>query len=190
MCARRSEDERADGAAAGGVQTCAPLGARVRFWAPDDVAALWHHALRVCRLVAGGDLDDWKCVAQMIDSFEQTWDVKRDPKWRRRYRIFERDGWRCRVPGCSSRRNLHAHHVIYRSHGGCDDDDNLAVLCATHHQQGIHAGRLRCHGSADGFLRWELGVGAGGPPVLTAVEDVLLAGGEGCVAAMAEERGT
>ena len=190
MCARRSEDERADGAAAGGVQTCARLGARVRFWAPDDVAALWHHALRVCRLVAGGDLDDWECVARMIDSFEQTWDVKRDPKWRRRYRIFERDGWRCRVPGCSSRRNLHAHHVVYRSHGGCDEDDNLAVLCATHHQQGIHAGRLRCHGSADGFLRWELGVGAGGPPVLTAVEDVLLAGGEGCVAAMAEERGT
>ena len=80
---------------------------------------------------------------------------------------------------------MHAHHVIYRSHGGCDDDENLAVLCATHHQQGIHAGRLRCHGSADGFLRWELGVGAGGPPVLTAVEDVLLAEGEGQVSASA-----
>ena len=163
------------------VQTCARSGARsgsrVRFWAPDDVAALWHHALRVCRLAEGGDLDDWQCVARMIDSFEETWDVKRDAKWRRRYRIFERDGWRCRVPGCSSRRNLHAHHVIYRSHGGCDDDENLAVLCATHHQQGIHAGRMRCRGSADGFLRWEFGVAAGGPPVMTAIEDVLLADG-------------
>jgi hypothetical protein len=179
-CARRFE-ESADGMAAGEVQTCARPGARVRFWAPDDVAALWHHALRVCRLVAGGDLDDWECVARMIDSFERTWDVTRDPKWQRRYRIFERDGWRCRVPGCSSRRNLHAHHVIYRSHGGCDEDENLVVLCATHHQQGVHAGRLRCHGSADGFLRWELGIGACGPPVMTSVEDVLITEGDGPV---------
>ena len=161
------------------VQTCARPGGRVRFWAPDDVAALWHHALRVCRLVAERHLDDWECVARMIDSFEETWDVKRDATWRRRYRIFERDGWRCRVPGCSSRRNLHAHHVIYRSHGGCDDDQNLAVLCATHHQQGIHAGRLRCRSSAGGFLRWEFGVAAGAPPLLTAVEDVLLGDGSG-----------
>jgi hypothetical protein len=166
------------------VQTCARLGARIRFWAPDDVAALWHHALRVCRLVAERDLDDWECVARMIDSFKKTWEVKRDAKWRRRYRIFERDGWRCRVPGCSSRRNLQVHHVIYRSHGGPDDDDNLAVLCATHHQQGIHAGRIRCRGSADSYLYWELGVCSGGPPVLRTVEDVLLADRQGAVAAM------
>jgi hypothetical protein len=176
-CARRPEDEWADGLAAGGVQTCARPGSRVRFWAPDNVAALWHHALRVCRLVAGCDLDDWECVARMIDSFELTWDVRRDAKWRRRYRIFERDGWRCRAPGCSSRRNLQAHHVIYRSQGGCDEDDNLAVLCATHHQQGIHAGRLRGRGSTDGFLRWEFGVGSGGAPILTAIEDVLVRDG-------------
>ncbi len=183
-CARPFEDAPAGGAADGAMQMCARPGARVRFWAPDDVAAIWHHALRVCRLAAGSDLDDWQCVGRMIDSFEQTWDVKRDAKWLRRYRIFERDGWRCRVPGCSSRRNLHAHHVIYRSHGGCDEDDNLAVLCATHHQQGIHTGRLRCRGSTDGFLRWEFGVGSGGPPVLTSVEDVLLTDSECEVDAM------
>jgi len=173
-CARRSDDAMADDPAAGGVQMCARRGARVRFWAPDDVALLWRHALRVCRLAAGRDLDDWECVVRMIDSFEETWDVERDATWRRRYRIFERDGWRCRVPGCSSRRNLHAHHVIYRSRGGCDDDGNLAVLCAAHHQQGIHAGRLRCRGSADRPLFWEFGVASRGPPLLTAVEDVLL----------------
>lgn len=36
----------ADGAAADGVQTCASSRSRVRFWAPDDVAAFWQHALR------------------------------------------------------------------------------------------------------------------------------------------------
>jgi hypothetical protein len=161
------------------VQMCAPSRSRVRFWAPDDVAALWQHALNVCRLVENGPEDgrplrDWECVALMIASFLHTWDVSGDPKWRRDHRIFERDGWRCRVPGCSSRRNLQVHHVIYRSHGGGDEDDNLAVLCATHHLQGIHAGRLRCRGSCEGHLRWEFGSGPGGAPIMTTVEEVLL----------------
>jgi hypothetical protein len=186
------------------VQMCARSRSRVRFWAPDDVAALWQHALNVCRLVEkwpgesgpgehrpaetaphevppadggpanGRSLEDWECVARMIDSFLHTWDTSDDTKWRRDHRIFVRDGWRCRVPGCSSRRNLQVHHVIYRSHGGGNEDDNLAVLCATHHLQGIHAGRLRCRGSCEGTLYWEFGGGHGGPPVMTTVEDVIV----------------
>jgi hypothetical protein len=31
--------------------------------------------------------------------------------------VFARDGWRCTVPGCTSQRNLHAHHVLFRSAG-------------------------------------------------------------------------
>lgn len=161
-------------AAGDGVQTCASSWSRVRFWAPDDVAALWQHALNVCRLVEGRPLADWECVARMIVSFLHTWDVSGDPKWRRDHRIFERDGWRCRVPGCSSRRSLQVHHVIYRAHGGGNEDDNLAVLCATHHLQGIHTGRLRCRGSCEGHLRWEFGGGHGDAPVMTTVEEVLL----------------
>jgi len=164
----------ADAASGDGVQTCASSWSRVRFWAPDDVAALWQHALNVCRLAEGRPLADWECVARMIASFLHTWDVSGDPKWRRDHRIFERDGWRCRVPGCSSRRNLQVHHVIYRAHGGGNEDDNLAVLCATHHLQGIHTGRLRCRGSCAGHLRWEFGGGHGGAPVMTTVEEVLL----------------
>ena len=187
MCAGAAADGRVQtcaGSANGkGVQTCAPLRARIRFWAPDDVAALWQHALNVCRLVEGGPvegrpLEDWECVARMIASFLRTWDVSGDAKWRRDHRIFERDGWRCRVPGCSSRRNLQVHHVIYRSHGGGNEDDNLAVLCATHHLQGIHAGRLRCRGSCEGHLRWEFGGGHGGEPIMTTIEEVILDPGE------------
>jgi len=180
---------------------CARSRSRVRFWAPDDVADLWHHALNVCRLVETqpadspnegplGDrppdgqaeaglqerrsLEDWECVTRMIDSFLHTWDASSDTKWRRDHRIFVRDGWRCRVPGCSSRRNLQVHHLIYRSHGGGNEDDNLAVLCATHHLQGIHSGRLRCRGSCEGILRWEFGGGHGGAPIMTTVEEVIL----------------
>ncbi|HEV8700739.1 MAG TPA: HNH endonuclease signature motif containing protein [Candidatus Polarisedimenticolia bacterium] len=162
---------------------CASSRSRVRFWAPNDVADLWQHALNVCRLLEVGAVDaspleDWECVARMIASFLHTWDVSGDPKWRRDHRIFERDGWRCRVPGCSSRQSLQVHHVIYRSHGGGNEDDNLAVLCATHHLQGIHAGRLRCRGSCEGHLRWEFGVGHGGAPIMTTVEEVILKPGE------------
>ena len=37
---------------------------------------------------------------------------------RREDRIYARDGWRCQAPGCSSRRNLEAHHVVHRARGG------------------------------------------------------------------------
>jgi hypothetical protein len=47
------------------------------------------------------------------------------------------------------------HHLVFRSHGGGEDDGNLVTLCATHHLRGIHRGRLRCHTLPDGWLAWE-----------------------------------
>ncbi|MFQ5876407.1 MAG: hypothetical protein ACE5JH_01760 [Acidobacteriota bacterium] len=138
---------------------------RISFWAPTDVAALWHSALRACRGVAGRDLRDWECLVMLIRSLRETWDNPGDAGWRRRYRIFERDGWRCRVPGCSSRSNLNEHHIIFRSRGGGDEDDNLITLCVGHHQRGIHQGWLRCSGRANSDLWWELGVRPDGPPL-------------------------
>jgi hypothetical protein len=81
--------------------------------------------------------------------------VRPTPAGPRRDRIFERDGRRCRVPGCSSRARLQVHHLVFRSHGGGEDDGNLVTLCATHHLRGIHRGRLRCHALPDGLLAWE-----------------------------------
>ncbi len=82
-------------------------------------------------------------------------------RWRapREYRVFERDGWRCTVPGCTSCRNLHAHHVVFRSAGGGDEDENLTTLCAAHHQHGVHAGVIRVSGRAPGALVFELPLG-------------------------------
>ena len=44
----------------------------------------------------------------------------------------ERDGCRCRFPGCESRR-VDLHHVVYWSEGGRTDLDNLVSLCKYHH---------------------------------------------------------
>lgn len=48
------------------------------------------------------------------------------------------DGERCRFPGCTRRRNLHAHHLAFWSDGGGTDLDNLVVVCARHHTL-VHA---------------------------------------------------
>jgi hypothetical protein len=90
-----------------------------------------------------------------LSPFAARWSVRQAPAWRRRHRIFERDGWRCRVPGCSARANLQVHHVVFRAHGGGEDDGNLVTLCTTHHLRGIHQGRLRCHALPNGLMAWE-----------------------------------
>jgi len=74
----------------------------------------------------------------------------------REHRVFARDGWRCTVPGCSSYRNLHAHHVRFRSAGGGNGLANLVTLCAAHHLHGVHAGRISIRGLAPASLRFDL----------------------------------
>lgn len=43
------------------------------------------------------------------------------------------DGERCRFPGCTRRRRLHAHHVRFWRDGGATDLDNLVLVCSRHH---------------------------------------------------------
>jgi len=56
------------------------------------------------------------------------------------------DGERCRFPGCTRHRRLHAHHVVFWSHGGPTDLANLVLVCSRHHTV-IHAEgfQLRLH---------------------------------------------
>lgn len=77
----------------------------------------------------------------------------------RRYRVFERDGWRCTIPGCTSQRSLHAHHVLFRSAGGNDDLANLTTLCTAHHHRGVHGGSIRISGRAPDRLVFEMPLG-------------------------------
>jgi 5-methylcytosine-specific restriction endonuclease McrA len=78
---------------------------------------------------------------------------------RHRDPIFERDGWRCAVPACSSRRNLHDHHVLFRSQGGGNARDNRITVCAAHHLHGLHTGRIRARGRAPSGIVWQLPFG-------------------------------
>jgi hypothetical protein len=100
----------------------------------------------------------------MLHHALDAWGVARHA--RRAPQVFARDGWRCTVPGCTSQRNLHAHHIRFRSAGGGDEPENLTTLCAAHHQRGVHAGRIHITGRAPHALTFELGLRRGRPPLV------------------------
>lgn len=56
-------------------------------------------------------------------------------------KVYRRDGWRCRNPDCRSPRNLTPHHIVPKSRGGADTEDNLLTLCVYCHSA-VHAHRM------------------------------------------------
>jgi hypothetical protein len=143
--------------------------ARIAFVGPRDAAVF------ICAVVAaargrlerltGRSVSAGEAIEWMLDHALAAWGAD-DPLLEPEHRVFERDGWRCTMPGCSSYRNLHDHHIVYRSKGGPDELWNRTTLCACHHQRGVHGGLVRCTGSAPEGLRFELGLRAGRPPLL------------------------
>jgi hypothetical protein len=133
--------------------------AEIRFRAPLSVAALFRTAVEASRNPGEAV---WHGVLRLLKDVRDSWLAlprHRDP-------VFERDGWRCAVPACSSRRNLQDHHVIFRSRGGGSERDNRVAVCASHHQHGIHRGVLRATGNAGAGLTWELGASRFHPALL------------------------
>jgi hypothetical protein len=149
------------------LQICArPSGAdrealdrRVTFFGPLSVVALFRAA------VAGLTLPSeplWRGFERALEHVIREWVAQprhRDP-------VFARDGWRCVVPGCSSRRNLHDHHVLFRSRGGGNERENRVAVCVAHHLHGLHRGVVRARGRAPDDILWELGVSPGRLPLL------------------------
>ncbi|WP_024497887.1 HNH endonuclease, partial [Gordonia amicalis] len=60
--------------------------------------------------------------------------------------LFLRDRC-CQTPGCGRTRHLHAHHVVFWSHDGETELDNLILLCGTCHRA-LHRGEfsIKSHG--------------------------------------------
>jgi len=80
-----------------------------------------------------------------------------------RRQALERAGYRCEVPGCVCRTNLHVHHIQRRSQGGSDELENLAVACAAHHLRHLHGGTMRVEGEEPSTRIWEIGLEEGEP---------------------------
>ena len=104
-----------------------------------------------------GGVPEWCGLLALIEGFVRTWDDPRQIPRRASDRIYIRDGWRCAAPGCSSRRNLEDHHIVYRSRGGDHSLPNRITLCRFHHQQGEHGELLTCRGKAPLGITWWMG---------------------------------
>jgi hypothetical protein len=57
----------------------------------------------------------------------------------------------CRWPGCTAQRFLHAHHVVFWSHGGPTALSNLVSFCSRHHRL-AHEGGWRVDLAPSGAL--------------------------------------
>jgi hypothetical protein len=149
---------------------------------PSAVARLYHAVRGTLRMrlhrESPRSLGDGETFDAMLDLALASWTL-RDPRAPRPDAVIERDGYRCAVPGCTSRCELHDHHIRYRSAGGPDASWNRVTLCAFHHQRCLHAGLLRIRGRAPDALVFELGVRAGARPLARYRSgDVELAAGE------------
>jgi hypothetical protein len=91
-----------------------------------------------------------ECDAIVVDDEQGQRATSTIPPATRR-QIFERDGYRCRFPGCRSTRNLDIHHLKHRAHGGDHRSGNLGTLCGGHHVLN-HDGVISISGDADGDL--------------------------------------
>jgi hypothetical protein len=123
----------------------------MRFSGPASVIALFRYALAAYAQPCEAP---WRAFERMLVHVRDFWtDVRphRDP-------VHARDGWRCRVPCCSSRRNLQDHHIVFRSHQGGNELANRTSICAWHHLRATHAGIIRAHGDANAEIHWRIGV--------------------------------
>jgi hypothetical protein len=154
--------------------------ATVSFHAPAESARFFRAVLEAVRerlaAARGAPATQGEAFEWMLDHAIGTWS-QRDERARLQHGIFERDGWRCAVPGCSSYRNLQVHHIVFRSQGGGDEPENLITLCAWHHQRGVHGGLVRITGRAPDRLRFELGLREGEAPLAVYDSQERLVGG-------------
>jgi hypothetical protein len=117
----------------------------IAFRAPPEVARLF-----LGMLERAGSLE--RLLAHAIATWVELGGLFED------YADFERDGFRCAVPGCTCRRSLHNHHIHWSSRGGPDVPSNRITLCAQHHERFVHGnGMVRIRGSAPAELVFELG---------------------------------
>jgi hypothetical protein len=96
----------------------------------ENFCRLWLPALRQARLTESGKLPEY-------------------------FSVYRRDAFRCTSPVCT-RRDVTPHHLVFRSHGGGDEDENVASLCVWCHLSGVHEGRIAAEPPAS-TIRWRIG---------------------------------
>jgi hypothetical protein len=106
----------------------------------------------------GRENPTWLGLLALLEEYVVTWDLPDNTRKRREQQVHAVHGYRCAVPGCTSRSRLHGHHVELLSQGGSDDPSNKVSLCEFHHQQGMHGLLAACRGRAPLDLVFRVGL--------------------------------
>jgi hypothetical protein len=130
-----------------------------------DAKEFWQACIDHCRALFGENLLEWECADRFIDSFFAAHDQEDPLRYALNHKTFERDGWRCQVPGCCSRGTLNSHHREWKSHCGPDHLPNRTSACCGHHRA-LHEGFIQVQGTAPNDLTWRLGVRGNGEALL------------------------
>ncbi len=99
----------------------------------------------------------WAGLLALLEHAALTWDDPRAVPRRPGDEVYRRAGFRCEAPGCTSRENLHDHHLRFRAHGGGDELANRVTLCAAHHRMLHEGGPLGARGEAPLGVEWTKG---------------------------------
>lgn len=121
----------------------------------------WPHATSMPSILAGRTFSRrarrvpaWVGLLVLLESASMTWDDPRAVPRRPADDVYRRSGYGCDAPGCTSRANLHEHHVRFRSHGGGDELSNRVTLCAAHHRLLHDGATLAAEGAAPLDVTW------------------------------------
>jgi hypothetical protein len=134
---------------------------RLRLVLPESVDRLLRAAEARLRQDAEETLTPAECLYVLCLVFLRQAGQEDSGQSRVRREALERAGYRCEVPGCACRTNLHVHHIQRRSQGGSDELGNLAVACASHHLRHLHGGTMRVEGEDPRTRIWEIGLEEG-----------------------------
>jgi len=144
---------------------------RVDFALHESALSLWDEARQRISLETGQDfVPDREVLRHIAVEFLATY----LPLWFEEVRdgdpVAVRDGFRCRIPGCTVRGGS-AHHLRFVSQLGPDEMWNLLFVCYTHHLLGIHRRRIRVHGRVGESVVFELGIRPDGTALETFVNE-------------------
>ena len=135
---------------------------------PVELLSVWHDTYELAERVSGGELEKWQVLEPALAEFMSTYlaaaeenqralfetEDEKGLSYKVRDAVFTRDGYQCVFPGCSARKTLDPHHILYKSRGGSDDPSNIVSLCRIHHAL-IHKGTCSVTGRVGVDLKFE-----------------------------------
>ena len=138
---------------------------------PVEVLEMWNDTYELAERLSGTALEKWQVLEPSLAEFlgthlpaaygngpspsemPETDDEKRLPESVHNA-VLDRDHWQCSFPGCTMRKTLEVHHIVFRSRGGSDEPGNLICLCRMHHAL-VHRGICKISGTVGVDLKFE-----------------------------------